>query len=78
MMWAVVFVVCMPDALRGPQCDYAVVSGFSGFTTCEVNRPFTRRMVSQRLIADGLGAASINSGSCVTEPEAQLLFDELL
>lgn len=64
MMWAAVFVICMPDALRGDVCVQAVFDGLPGFTSCEVQRPAMRRILLLDAEAAGLGAASIDAGRC--------------
>lgn len=65
MIWVMVFSVCMPDALRGPDCHEMQIARWTGFATCEVNRPFVRRMLRDSLDATGLGAAEIDAGRCV-------------
>lgn len=64
MIWAAVFVICMPDALRGPVCAEHRFEGMAGFTVCEIQRPDMRRAIRARLEAAGLGAASVDAGRC--------------
>lgn len=70
MIWAMIFVACMPDALHGPECHELAIDGWPTFSACEVNRPFVRRMLRGRFDAEGWGAATIDAGRCAPiEPE---------
>lgn len=64
MMWAAVFTICMPDALRGPECLEAWFEPLLTLTICEDSRPAMRRIVMADLVAAGAGAADVDAGRC--------------
>ncbi len=66
--WVMAFVICMPNAVTGPDCRGFEIGPFETEQTCEASGALVRQLIEADLIANGYGAARISEHHCY-QPE---------